>query len=265
MAAGKHGVAYGKRRVRAVGRCLAHHAATCLLKTTVQLLLGNGRAFAFDGVVEGFGNEYFIKIYKDRLATDKRPRVKKYFRYFLGKLYLAEGKESEAINYFQQVLNDPDMDDPYQTMLTARVYEGLALASSGAEQKSYTQQLYARYPQLIPFSDLTMSFRLKVLGEPDEVENAILEELRDSRIEFVEDQKAPLVAISFTKRGEALDIVYSVEGSQSLSGVFRIEAAERQDAGKLLAYRLFNIQKSKVGERPPAQTLPLKKANEKPV
>lgn len=223
---------------------------------------------AFDevwSVIEGFGNEYFIKIYKDRLATDKRPRVKKYFRYFLGKLYLAEGKESEAINYFQQVLNDPDMDDPYQTMLTARVYEGLALASSGAEQTNYTQQLYTRYPQLIPFSDLTMSFRLKVLGEPDEVENAILEELRDSRIEFVEDQKAPLVAISFTKRGEALDIVYSVEGSQSLSGVFRIEAAERQDAGKLLAYRLFNIQKSKVGERPPAQTLPLKEANEKPV
>ncbi|NOS54838.1 MAG: tetratricopeptide repeat protein [Cyclobacteriaceae bacterium] len=223
---------------------------------------------AFDevwSVIEGFGNEYFIKIYKDRLATDKRPRVKKYFRYFLGKLYLAEGKESEAINYFQQVLNDPDMDDPYQTMLTARVYEGLALASSGAEQKSYTQQLYARYPQLIPFSDLTMSFRLNVQGKPDEVENTILKELRNSRIEFLEDQKAPLVSISFTKRGEALDVNYSVEGSQSIGGVFRIEAAERLDAGKLLAYRLFNIQKSKIGERPPAQAQPIKEVNEKPV
>ncbi len=223
---------------------------------------------AFDevwSVIEGFGNEYFIKIYKDRLATDKRPRVKKYFRYFLGKLYLAEGKDSEAINYFQQILNDPDMDDPYQTMLTARVYEGLALASSGAEQTNYTQQLYARYPQLIPFSDLTMSFRLNVQGEPDEVENTILKELRNSRIEFVEDQKAPLVSISFTKRGEALDVNYSVEGSQSIGGVFRIEAAERRDAGKLLAYRLFNIQKSKIGERPPAQVQPIKEANEKPV
>ncbi len=223
---------------------------------------------AFDevwSVIEGFGNEYFIKIYKDRLATDKRPRVKKYFRYFLGKLYLAEGKESEAINYFQQVLNDPDMDDPYQTMLTARVYEGLALASSGAEQTNYTQQLYARYPQLIPFSDLTMSFRLNVQGEPDEIENTILEELRDSRIEFVEDQKAPLVSISFTKRGEALDVNYSVEGSQTINGVFRVEANEKDDAGKLLAYRLFNIQKSKIGERPPAQVQPIKEANEKPV
>jgi tetratricopeptide (TPR) repeat protein len=223
---------------------------------------------AFDevwSIIEGFGNEYFIKIYKDRLATDKRPRVKKYFRYFLGKLYLAEGKESEAINYFQQVLNDPDMDDPYQTMLTARVYEGLALASSGAEQTNYTQQLYARYPQLIPFSDLTMSFRLNVQGEPDEIENTILEELRDSRIEFVEDQKAPLVSISFTKRGEALDVNYSVEGSQTINGVFRVEANEKDDAGKLLAYRLFNIQKSKIGERPPAQVQPIKEANEKPV
>jgi hypothetical protein len=145
------------------------------------------------------------------------------------------------------------------------VYEGLALASSGVEQTNYTQQLYARYPQLIPFSDLTMSFRLNVQGEPDEIENTILEELRDSRIEFVEDQKAPLVSISFTKRGEALDVNYSVEGSQTINGVFRVEANEKDDAGKLLAYRLFNIQKSKIGERPPAQVQPIKEANEKPV
>ena len=212
-------------------------------------------------VIDGFGNEYFIDIYKKRLATDTRPRVKKYFNYFLGKLYLAEGKESIAIKYFEQVLNDPDLDDPYQTMLIARVYEGLAEASSVDDQKKYTQQLYARYPQLIPFSDLTMSFRLQMQGQPTETQQEIINELKTCRIGFTEDQNAPLVSISFTKRGEALDINYSV--ASGTQGSFRIEPNELVGAGKILAYHLFNVQKQKIGERPKAEPKP--KAEEKPV
>ena len=210
-------------------------------------------------VIDGFGNEYFIDVYKKRLATDKRPRLKKYFRYFLGKLYLAEGKDSEAIKYFEQVLNDPDRDDPYQTMLLARTLEGLALASDGAEQRNYTQQLYKLYPQLVPFTDLTMSFRLKVAGNPNKMGEEILDELRSSRMDFTEDKNVPAVTLSFTPQGEALDINYSVHsGEQLIQGTLRVEQHEMDGAGKLLAYRLFNIQKTKTGERPPAVPEPAK-------
>ena len=210
-------------------------------------------------VIDGFGNEYFIDVYKKRLATDKRPRLKKYFRYFLGKLYLAEGKDSEAIKYFEQVLNDPDRDDPYQTMLLARTLEGLALASDGAEQRNYTQQLYKLYPQLVPFTDLTMSFRLKVAGNPNKMGEEILDELRSSRMDFTEDKNVPAVTLSFTPQGEALDINYSVHsGEQLIQGTLRVEQHEMDGAGKLLAYRLFNIQKTKTGERPPAAPEPAK-------
>ena len=210
-------------------------------------------------VIDGFGNEYFIDVYKKRLATDKRPRLKKYFRYFLGKLYLAEGKDSEAIKYFEQVLNDPDRDDPYQTMLLARTLEGLALASDGAEQRNYTQQLYKLYPQLVPFTDLTMSFRLKVAGNPNKMGEEILDELRSSRMDFTEDKNVPAVTLSFTPQGEALDINYSVHsGEQLIQGTLRVEQHEMDGAGKLLAYRLFNIQKTKTEERPPAVPEPAK-------
>lgn len=112
-------------------------------------------------IIDGFGNEYFIGVYKKLLKEDKRPRLKKYFRYFLGKLYLAEGKESEAINYFQEVLNDPEMDDEYQKLLYARCCEGMALASSNSTDKEYwTMQMYNAFPQLVPHSDLTMRFNL---------------------------------------------------------------------------------------------------------
>jgi tetratricopeptide (TPR) repeat protein len=217
-------------------------------------------------VIEGFGNEYFIDIYKKRLQTDKRPRVKKYFRYFLGKLYLAEGKEKEAIQYFEQVLNDPNRDDPYQTLLLARVYEGLALASDGAEQKSYTQQMYQLYPQLLPFSDLTMAFQLEVEGQQSDVVENILKDLRNSRIDFTEDKKAPRISLTFSAQGGAINVNYSVQGAgQAQQGTLRVEENERDQAGKLLAYRLFGIQKTKTGERPPTAPQLEKAKEEKPV
>ena len=112
-------------------------------------------------VIDGFGNDFFIKIYKKLEATDKRPKIKKFFRYFLGKLYLEEGDQREAVNYFQEVLNDPDIADPYNTLLYARCCEGMAMAvSSGNEKDYWTQKMYAAYPQLVAFSDLKMHFRL---------------------------------------------------------------------------------------------------------
>lgn len=216
-------------------------------------------------VIDGFGNEYFINAYKKLLRTDKRPRLKKYFRYFLGKLYLAEGKEREAMFYFNQVLNDPDRGDPYQTLLMARVFEGLALATDGSKRMANIQQLYRLYPQLLPFSDLTMAFRLRTTGKLSTEAEGILDELRDSRINIVSDNKAPVVTLAFTGHGNDLDIRYVVQAGQQVlqQGSLRVEKSEREGAGKLLAYRLFGIQKSRIGEQPTA-TPASPKEKEKP-
>jgi tetratricopeptide (TPR) repeat protein len=203
-------------------------------------------------VMEGFGNEYFIKIYKNRLSTDKRPRLKKYYRYVLGKLYLAEGKEKEATEYFEQVTSDPDSTDPFQTLLMARTYEGLALASSGRKQKACIERLYKVYPQLMPFSDLTMQFRLEIQGQLNDEQTKIINQLKKTRIDFTSDETAPVVTLSFIPGGEAIDINYSVhvQGDQVQHGTVRIEKTELSDAGKLIAYHLFGIQKTKIGEHP---------------
>lgn len=219
-------------------------------------------------IIDGFGNEYFIDVYEKLLRTDKRPRLKSYFRYFLGKLYLAEGDEAKATGYFKQALQTTDLDDSFQTMLVARTYEGLALASSGSEREQYIQQLYRLYPQMLPFSDLTMEFQLNAQTGND-IEKGIIDDLRNTNIDFVFNQTVPEVKISFIPRGEALDISYQVQaGGQVLQqGVVRVEQNEFNDAGKLIAYRLFNIQKTKIGEKPPAveKPEPVKEGEEKPV
>lgn len=216
-------------------------------------------------VMEGFGNEYFIAMYKKRLNTDGRPQLKKYFRYVLGKLYLAEGKEKEAAGYFEQVIFDPDRGDPFQTLLMARAYEGLALVSNEVKGKAYLQQLYKIYPQLLPFTDLTMSFRLETTAT-NEVEEQIINDLGKTRIAFTNDEDAPVVRLTFTQHAEALDIHYTIQFSNKTNeGTLRIEKEELSDAGRLLAYRFFGIQKTKIGEQPRAAEQPKLTPTEKPV
>ncbi|MFM7855477.1 MAG: hypothetical protein ACKO96_27015 [Flammeovirgaceae bacterium] len=203
-------------------------------------------------IIDGFGNDYFIQLYQQKLQTDKRPRVKKYFRYFLGKLYLAKGNENEAIQYLNQVLNDPDREDSYQTMLLARTYEALAEASSGKQRDSYVQKMYELYPQLVPFSNHAMSFQLHVNGETNDAIETILSDLKNTDIDFAGSKQAPLVTLSFQKTGDALTINYKVETQTHVlqRGTLQVEKLEQEDAGKLLAYRLFNINKATVAEKP---------------
>ncbi|MBS1489881.1 MAG: hypothetical protein JSS93_05100 [Bacteroidetes bacterium] len=219
-------------------------------------------------VMEGFGNDYFIGLYKKRLTTDKRPRLKKYFKYVLGKLYLAEGKEGEAISYLEQVLNDPDTADPYQTLLRARTYEALALATGGTKRETNIRQLYLTYPQLVPFSGLKMKMQLDVDNPMPEAYRPILNQLKNTHIDFGTSTDLPAVRLSFTPRGEALDIHYSVTvgGNPFQQGVFRVEKTEFNSAGLLLAYHLFGIPKTKIGEWVPvAPAVAEKEKDKRPV
>jgi tetratricopeptide (TPR) repeat protein len=219
-------------------------------------------------LIDGFGNEYFIDIYKKRLQNDQRPQLKKYFMYVLGKLYLAEDKDDTAIRYFEQALTAASSeDDPYETLLTARIYEGLALASGEEASNDYTRKLYNTYPQLLPFTDLTMSFRLDVKDGNTKEQQNIIKDLQTSNIDFTSSNSAPVVSLEFVPHGEVLDIVYEVTADHDVQqhGTLRIEANEKESAGKLLAYRLFRIQKARLGEQPPVPAPVAKEKIEKAV
>jgi hypothetical protein len=116
-------------------------------------------------IIDGFGNEYFIRVYKKLLETDKRPKLKKYFNYMLGRLYLAKGEKRIANDYFQSVMNDPEVHSEYDVLLYARACEGMALtAASKSEKQQWTLEMYRVYPQLIPYTDLRMEFQLGDTG-----------------------------------------------------------------------------------------------------
>ncbi len=81
----------------------------------------------FDEVLsatEGFGNEYFITMYPKRLSEDKRPQLKKYFRYVLGQTVFSGKATNRWLPLIlSKVIFDRARDDPFQTLrLMARAY-----------------------------------------------------------------------------------------------------------------------------------------------
>ena len=133
----------------------------------------------------------------------------------------------------------------------ARTYEALAEATSGKQRDGYIQKMYELYPQLLPFSKLTAQFQLQVSNGNDLLDE-ILGELKTTNIDFGGNEKTPLVTISAKQIGDAIDISYRVETRVRIlqRGVLHVEAHEQKNAGKLLAYRLFGINKIKVEESP---------------
>ena len=100
----------------------------------------------------------------------------------------------------------------------------------------------------------------------NEMEEQIINDLGKTRIAFTQDENAPAVTLTFTPHGEAIDIHYAIQSSKKTNeGTLRVEKEERADAGKLLAYRFFGIQKTKIGDQPPASVHPKVNPAEKPI
>ncbi|HRI79135.1 MAG TPA: hypothetical protein PLR06_06310 [Cyclobacteriaceae bacterium] len=229
----------------------------------IYTIFSSENLMSFDevwSVIDGFGNEYFIDIYENLLRTDKRPQLKKYFRYFLGKLYLAEGEATQATEYFEQVIKEIDRTDAYQTLLSARVFEGLAHAASNeSDKQKWITRLYDEYPQLVPFSGLEMKFNLIVSGDvsSDQAED-VLGAMKNCNLDFTNNEAdVPTANLRFSETKDALLIDYSVTSGIEVRqrGILRVAKGD-SEGGKLLAYRLFGINKEKVSEKPAAVKVP---------
>jgi hypothetical protein len=105
-----------------------------------------------------------------------------------------------------------------------------------------------------------------VQGQLNKVEDKIIDDLKNASIEFTNQHDLPVVSLSFETHGDAIQVNYSVYTERKIlqKGSFRVEEHERDMAGKLIAYRLFGIQKTKTGEQPPAAPVKEEKGEKHP-
>lgn len=144
-----------------------------------------------------------------------------------------------------EVLMDPDIDGEYEKLLIARTLQAQAeIAEKKKDNNSYSDRIYRMYqyfPQLIPYSGLTMNMHLSTSGNAPK---DFMERLKACNINWTNNTSvpAPQAYLSFSGTGKKMKVDYYVVDESGNTIVARqslpIKTAE---TAVLLAYRLFNV------------------------
>ena len=197
-------------------------------------------------LVHDFSTQYFVNRFEKEAATDKRRYIRKYFELMAAKLQMKLGHYSEAKSRLDKISGTPDIDEDYEKLFTARLYQ--AEAECAKELKSHSDydawmyKLYQLYPQLIPYCGLKMNMALNIVGAADK---KVVDRLKDCNINWVTglSTPAPVATISFNGQGSKKTITFSV---QDRSGKYivqkqSIDNKQPEETAIALAYRLFDV------------------------
>jgi hypothetical protein len=201
-------------------------------------------------LIRDFSTGFFLDRFQKELSRDERKYIRKYFRYFMGRLYLEQGKLDEANNMLNEVLTDPDMDGDYEKLLIARTLQAQAEIflkkkdNSAFNDRMY--RMYQYYPQLVPYSGMQMNMHLRTSGNAPA---DFIERLKECNINFTNDGSvpAPQAYLSFAGSGDKKKVEFYVADESGNTVVERQSMPYKNAADAVkLAYRLFDI-----GTKPP--------------
>lgn len=194
-------------------------------------------------LIKDFSSAFFVKRFEQELKSNKRKPVDKYFRLFLARLKIKQGKYKEAKELLHAVVQDPNTDAEYERLLTARCYQAFAECAEqehdAVARDNWTCEMARIFPQLLPYTGLRIPLRLRVAGQ----DAAVLKALKNCNFNTDPKGAAMTASISFFKSGTKQMIRYSLSDARGRIIVpeqrFSYKVADR--AGVELAYRLCGI------------------------
>ncbi|MCB0383310.1 MAG: tetratricopeptide repeat protein [Psychroserpens sp.] len=234
----------------------AHLLLTSELSADPERFIGYYNLFAsennifFDEIwelIKYFNSDYFIEIFKEKLESDERERIHKYFNYFIAQFYLEDGDYDLAISEFKKSLENEYLDENTEKLLVARINEGL---SKAYEEKgdlesanNHLMAFYLNFPQLVPYSDLTMKFNLEINNTsltPEQED--IIETLKDCDIDWVEnDLNWPTLKINLSKKDKNHIVNYQVVIANEVQFEGDLNLKDVENPGQLIAFSAFKI------------------------
>jgi hypothetical protein len=206
---------------------------------------------SFDEVwalIDGFSTNYFLDRFRKNIDTEKRVRVKRYYKLFTAKLLMKKGGYKEALSYLESILNDLTIDQEYEKLFLARVYESLIICEKELYDKidsRIVSLFYKTYPSLIPFSGISMPMRLHS-NEKSENEKMIIKQLKSSNINWIKtsSEKAIDVYIQFSHKGNLNLIEYTVKHKNEIlipPTSFSYDNSTMEWVPKQLCFYIFNV------------------------
>ena len=208
-------------------------------------------------LIKDFSPSYFTKKYENYQKTDNRQNLQRYFRLIMHQMQWANGDEDKAFEGYQQMIKEVRSDTSSEKLFLARLYEGLSKGSDeeGNEKdyNFYSNALYEEYPQLLPFTGITLKMKLVTTGVDDKQTEKVVKELKDCNIQWVSDSDAgtPVANVAFIKKGDRYEATVNVTSGQNKMAVSneRMVFKNPDGAGKELALRLFGKSGAMVFEK----------------
>ncbi len=200
-------------------------------------------------LIKDFSTQFFIDRFSKEVETDERRYIKKYYKYFIARLKMEQDKYKEARSILTEILSDPDIDQEYEQLFLARVYQAQAICAEELDDNAanikWLSEAYALYPQLLPFAPVEMPMNLKISGATDE---DLVDRLKECSINWVSDGAAPTAYLTFITDGQKKSVKYYVldNAGNYIVTEQTLGYSNADAAGLNLAYRLFNIGETPV-------------------
>lgn len=196
-------------------------------------------------LIKDFSTDFFLKKFSEEAKKDDRRYIKKYFRLFVAKLQIEKGNYTESQKMLDVILKDSNIDEDYEQLFLARVFEAAAICAKEKEDTDrylfWMNRLYVIYPELIPATGLKMKMNLYVSGD---VDKDFVNRLKECNIDWGDKGASlPNVYLSFSKSKEKYKVTYH---TQSADGVVVVKqevmSYEKAEKGAIeLSYKLFDI------------------------
>jgi hypothetical protein len=164
---------------------------------------------------------------------------------------MKKGGYKEAQSYLESILNDRTIDQEFEKLFLARVYESLVICEKELNDKIDSRLVtlfYKTYPSLVPFSGIAMPMRLHS-NEKTENEKIIIKQLKSSNINWVTNVSASAidVYIQFSRKGNLNLVEYSVRNKNEMlipPTSFSYDNSTMEWVPKQLCFYIFNVGNS---------------------
>ena len=221
-------------------------------QNVIYVLFSSENVIGFDEIwnmIKDISPEFFARLYHQKMEDEKRENIRRYMQLFYGAFSFKNGNETESRKTLEDILYNTILDTAHEKLFLARLYENLAKNySANGDNDNYKKMVayyFDEYPQLIPFSGITMKVRVNVTGVDDAVEKNIMDEFKDCNINLTTDPASATVVatINFEKKKGNYEVDYSTDNNNGKNIVpqQRIIFKDGKGLGKELALRIFGV------------------------
>ncbi len=196
-------------------------------------------------LLKNFSPKYFTDKYQSYQRTDSRQNMQRYFQLFEAQFKWEDGDKKEAGKDWNRMLQTTLLDTSNEKLFLGRLYEDLCKANSNrsdVDYGGYRNLLMEAYPQIVPYSGVTMPMQLAVSGIENEATNQVMKDVKRCDIRFMSNgNNMPQASVSFLQKGDKYQATINVKDESGKPVVVnqKLIFKNTEGVGAEIALRLF--------------------------